>query len=164
MHRNIAIAMAFTTAMAALPLAGCQTVEQETGLNRNTQAGALGGAAFGGIIAGLAGANPAWIAASVIMGGVAGGALGNYLGKDNAEKHVQTNLNALNTLGPGQTASWTDTQAGSSGSTTVNRVFTAANGQPCKAYTETVKTPQRSVTEQATACRQPDGSWKVQTT
>jgi len=164
MHRNFAITAVVVASIAALPLVGCQTVEQETGLNRNTQAGALGGAAFGGIIAGLAGANPAWIAASVIMGGVAGGALGNYLGKDNAEKHVQTNLSALNTLGPGQTASWSDTQAGSSGSTTVDRVFTSPGGQTCKAYTETVKTPQRSVTEQATACRQSDGSWKVQTT
>jgi hypothetical protein len=61
-------------------MAGCQTIEKETGLSRDTQFGALGGAAFGGIVAALANANPAWIAASVIMGGVAGGALGNYLG------------------------------------------------------------------------------------
>jgi len=162
MHRNFTVAAALAVGIAALPLAGCQTVEQETGLNRNTQAGALGGAAFGGIVAALAGANPAWIAASVIMGGVAGGALGNYLGKEDTEKHVETNLNALNTLGAGQTASWSDNQTGNSGSTTVDRVFTAANGQSCKAYTETVRTAQRNVTEQATACRQSDGSWKVQ--
>jgi surface antigen len=162
MHRNFTVAAALAVGLAALPLAGCQTVEQETGLNRNTQAGALGGAAFGGIVAALAGANPAWIAASVIMGGVAGGALGNYLGKEDTEKHVETNLNALNTLGAGQTASWSDNQTGNSGSTTVDRVFTAANGQSCKAYTETVRTAQRNVTEQATACRQSDGSWKVQ--
>jgi surface antigen len=162
MRRNFAIAATLAVGIAALPLVGCETVQQQTGLNRDTQAGALGGAAFGGLIAALANANPAWIAASVIMGGVAGGALGNYLGKDNTEKHVATNLNALNTLGAGQTASWSDNLSGSSGSTTVNRVFTAANGQTCKAYTETVKTPQRTVTEQATACRQADGSWKVQ--
>jgi surface antigen len=163
MLRNSAIAAVVAAGIAALPLAGCETIQKETGFNRDTRTGALGGAAFGGIVAALAGANPAWIAASVIMGGVAGGALGNYLGKDNAEKHVATNLNALNTLGAGQTASWTDNQSGSSGSTTVNRVFTANNGQTCKAYTETVRTPQRTVTEQATACRQSDGSWKVRT-
>lgn len=163
MHRNFAAAVLLTTGIAALPLAGCQTVEQETGLNRDTQTGALGGMAFGGIVAALAGANPAWIAGSIIMGGVAGGALGNYLGKDDAQKHVQNNLNALNTLDAGQTSSWSDNQSGNSGSTTVNRVFTASNGQSCKAYTETVKTAQRTVTEQGTACRQSDGSWKVQT-
>ena len=148
--------------IAALPIAGCESVTRETGLSRDTQAGALGGAAFGGVVAALAGANPAWIAASVIMGGVAGGALGNYLGKENAEKHVNNNTTALNTLGAGQTSSWNDTATGNSGSTTVDRVFTSANGQTCKAYTESIRTPQRSVTEQATACRQSDGTWKVQ--
>lgn len=160
--RTAAAAIAIA-GIVALPLAGCETIEKETGFNRNTQMGAAGGAAFGGIIAALAGANPAWIAASVIMGGVAGGALGNYLGKDDAQKHVSTNLSALNTLGAGQTASWSDAKTGNSGSTKVDRVFTASNGQTCKSYTETVRTTQRTVTEQATACKQSDGSWKVQT-
>jgi len=162
MTARTAVAAVLIAGLAALPLAGCETIEKETGLGKSTQTGALGGAAFGGIIAALAGANPAWIAASVIMGGVAGGALGNYLGKENAEKHVSTNLNALNNLNAGQTASWSDTQTGNSGSTKVDRVFTGANGQTCKAYTETVRTAQRTVTEQATACKQSDGSWKVQ--
>jgi surface antigen len=162
MTARTAVAAVLIAGLAALPLAGCETIEKETGLGKSTQTGALGGAAFGGIVAALAGANPAWIAASVIMGGVAGGALGNYLGKENAEKHVSTNLNALNNLNAGQTASWSDTQTGNSGSTTVNRVFSGGNGQTCKAYTETVRTAQRTVTEQATACKQSDGSWKVQ--
>lgn len=148
--------------LSALPLAGCDTIEKETGFNRDTQMGAAGGAAFGGIIAALAGANPAWIAASVIMGGVAGGALGNYLGKDDAEKHVQTNVKALDSLGAGQTASWKDNKTGNSGSTQVNRVFTASNGQVCKDYTEIVRTSQKTVTEQATACKQTNGTWKIQ--
>jgi surface antigen len=65
-------------------------------------------------------------------------------------------------LNAGQTSSWNDNASGNSGSTTVDRVFTATNGQTCKAYTETVRTAQRTVTEKATACRQSDGSWKVQ--
>jgi surface antigen len=157
------VAALLIAGLAALPLVGCESVTKETGLGRETQMGALGGAAFGGVVAAIAGANPAWIAASVIMGGVAGGALGNYLGKENSEKHVANNTNALNTLGAGQTASWNDNATGNSGSTKIDRVFTASNGQTCKAYTETVKTAQRTVTEQATACRQADGTWKVQT-
>ena len=161
MLAKLPVAVVLIAGMAALPLAGCETIQKETGLNRDTQAGALGGAAFGGIVAALAHANPAWIAASVIMGGVAGGALGNYLGKDDSEKHVATNLNALNNLGAGQSASWSDNQTGNSGSTTVKSVFTASNGQLCKSYTETVKTAQKTVTEDATACKQSDGSWKA---
>jgi len=155
------VAAVLAIGLAGVPLAGCETIEKETGFNRDTQMGAAGGAAFGGIIAALANANPAWIAASVIMGGVAGGALGDYLGKGDSETHVQTNLNAINTLGVGQTATWQDNKSGNSGSTRVDRVYTAANGRSCKAFTETLRTAQKTVTQQGTACKQPDGSWKV---
>jgi surface antigen len=156
------MAVVLMATVAATSLIGCETIERETGFNRNTQLGAAGGAAFGGIVAALAQANPAWIAASVIMGGVAGGALGDYLGKANAERHVQTNLNALNTLAVGQSATWSDNQTGNSGSTKVTQVFTGSNGQTCKAYTETIKTAQRTVTQDATACRQANGQWRAQ--
>jgi surface antigen len=149
---------------SALPLAGCESIEKETGLGKETQTGALAGAAFGGIIAALADANPAWIAASTILGGVAGGAIGNYLGKQDAEKHAESNLHALNTLEKGQTSSWSDTQTGNSGSTTVTNVTTKADGTVCKSFTETVKTSAKTVTQEATACKAPGGDWKVQTT
>jgi surface antigen len=146
----------------SIPLAGCDTIQRETGFNRNTQLGAAGGAAFGGIIAALANANPAWIAASVILGGVTGGVIGDHLGKDDAEKHAQTNLHALSSLGAGQTSRWSDSQTGNSGSTTVNQVTRRADGTLCKTYTETVRTGAKTVSQDGTACQQADGSWKVQ--
>ena len=103
--------------MLAFMLASCEALEEQTGLNKSTQEGAVGGAAFGGIIAALADANPAWIAASVILGGVAGGAIGNALGKDDAEQHARTNLHALDGLSAGQSESWSDARTGNSGST-----------------------------------------------
>lgn len=157
-----AIALVLLASAAAVPLAGCQSVEEQTGLSRSTQTGALGGAAFGGIIAALAGANPAWIAASVILGGVSGGVLGNYLGKQDAERHAATNLHALDTLGEGQTSKWSNPQTGNSGSTTVTRVVVQPGGRVCKSYTETVHTSAKSVTEEATACKVPGGGWEVQ--
>lgn len=154
-------ALVLLVSVAGLQLAGCETIERETGLSKETQTGAAGGAAFGGIIAALAGANPAWIAASVILGGVAGGTIGNYLGKEDAQKHADNNLHALDTLGQGQTSSWTDSKTGNSGSTTVTAVNTKADGTLCKAYTETVKTSAKTVTQEATACKTSSG-WKVQ--
>lgn len=156
-----AAATLLVIALAALPLSACETIERETGLGRETQIGALGGAAAGGIIAALANANPAWIAASTILGGVAGGAIGNYLGRGNAEQHASNNLRALDTLGEGQTASWRDPKTGNSGSTHVTRVTTAADGTVCKSYTETVRASGRTVSENATACRAPGGQWRV---
>lgn len=164
LNRNLRTptALVVILGMTGSMLAGCETIEKETGLSKSTQTGAVGGAAAGGIIAALVGANPAWIAGSIILGGVAGGAIGNYLGKEDAQKHAENNLNALDTLGPGQTSAWQDTKTGNSGSTSVNAVNNQPDGTVCKSYTETVKTSAKTVTEQATACKAPGGTWKVQ--
>lgn len=164
LKRNLrtSTALVVILGMTGSMLAGCETIEKETGLSKSTQTGAAGGAALGGIIAALADANPAWIAASVILGGVAGGTLGNYLGKDDAQTHADNNLRALDTLGPGQTSNWQDAKTGNSGSTSVNAVNKQPDGTVCKSYTEVVKTSAKTVTQQATACKAPGGTWKVQ--
>lgn len=160
-HSKAAVAAALSLGLAAAPLAGCQNVERETGVSTEAQGGALGGAAVGGVVSALAGANPAWIAASTILGGIAGGALGEFMTRDNAERHAQNNVQALDNLGPGQSSSWSDPQSNSSGSTTVNSVYTA-NGRTCKTFTEVVRTPERNVSRDGTACQTADGDWQVQ--
>jgi surface antigen len=161
-HLRTSTALVVLAAMAATPLYGCRQIERDTGISTEAQTGALGGAAAGGLIAALAGANPAWIAASVVLGGVAGGVIGDYLGEDDAEQHAQNNLNALDTLGAGQTASWSNPQTGNSGSTTVTNVFRQGDGTVCKSFNEVVRTPQKTVNQQATACKEPNGVWQVQ--
>lgn len=161
-YARTSVVFALLASVATIQLAGCETIERETGLSKETQTGAAAGAAFGGIIALLADANPAWIAASTILGGVTGGVIGNYLGKQDAEKHAQTNLRALDTLSQGQTSSWQDSQSGNSGSTTVTKVATRTDGTVCKSFTETVRTKAQTVTKEATACKAPDGTWKTQ--
>jgi surface antigen len=156
--KSTALVLAATLVLA--PLAGCETIERETGINIPTQQGAAGGAAFGGIVAAIAGANPAWIAASVVLGGVTGGAIGNYLGKKDAERHARNNASALDGLGQGQTSSWRNNKTGNSGSTTVTRVV-REDGRVCKSYRETVHTKIETVTKEATACRNPGGTWRV---
>jgi len=154
------IAAALCLGLAAAPLLGCETIRKETGIGVPTQQGALGGAAAGGIIAALADANPAWIAASIILGGVTGGAIGKYLGHDDAEKHARNNLDALDKLSEGQTATWGTVASGNSGATTVERVSTRADGTVCKRFKETVRTSAETVTKEATACRTASG-WAV---
>jgi surface antigen len=149
--------------MAASSIAGCASIERETGINLPTQQGAVAGATFGGIVAAIANANPAWIAASVVLGGVAGGAIGNELGKKDAQKHASTNMHALDTLAAGQTQSWSNSKTGNSGSTTVHRVRRQETGAVCKTYTETVRTRKETVTRDGTACKMPGGSWKQAT-
>ena len=160
--RRTSIIVLMAASIALLPVAGCDAIRRETGLSKSTQQGAAGGAAFGGIVAALAGANPAWIAASVILGGVAGGAIGNHLGKQDAERHAQTNLRALDRLSQGQTESWDNKKTGNYGSTTVTRVTTQADGITCKAYRERIHTRDETVTKEGTACRGPGGSWRAE--
>jgi surface antigen len=156
------VALTLLASVALLPLAGCDDIEQQTGMSKSTQTGAVGGAAFGGIIAALANANPAWIAASIILGGVTGGVLGDYLGKHDAEKHARSNLHALDTLGQGQTSSWSNPNTGNSGSTTVTSVMSRPDGGVCKGFTETVHTKSETVTKEATACKTPGHEWEIQ--
>jgi surface antigen len=150
------VSLAGTTA-----LTGCDTIERETGFNRSTQTGAAGGAAFGGIVAALASANPAWIAASVILGGLTGGAIGKYLGEHDARQSAQNHYSALENLREGQTSSWRDPNTGNHGSTTVQSSFTARDGALCKRFTESIHTPKKEVTESGTACRSSSGDWKL---
>ncbi len=161
-HVRRLTAVTLVVALAgASTLSGCQTIERETGLDTQTQTGAAGGAAFGGIIAALAEANPAWIAASVILGGVTGGAIGHYLGEKNSKQYAQNHYQALDNLRAGQTSSWRDPSSGNYGSTTVHRTFTAADGALCKNFTETVHTSAKDMRETATACKASDGEWQV---
>jgi surface antigen len=154
------IAMLLLVSASLLPIAGCETIQRETGWSKSTTTGVVSGASAGGIIALLADANPAWVAASVVLGGVAGGAIGNALGKDDAKKHASTNLHALDTLAEGQTESWHNSKTGHSGSTTVRRVTRKSDGIVCKSYTEVVHAGSDTVTRDGTACRGPGGTWK----
>ena len=158
--KTTAGALALLLTVSALP--GCDSIEKETGLSKDTQIGGVSGAAVGGVIAGLAGASPAWIAGSIILGGITGGVIGNYLGKEDAEKHAKTNLEALDKLGPGKTASWKDDSSGNYGSTTVNSETKNADGSTCKTFTETVHAGGKTTTQSGKACKAPGGSWNVE--
>ncbi len=157
---RLSVAVALTAALF-VPLAGCASIERETGISLHAQRGAAAGGAFGGIVAAIAGANPAWIAASVVLGGVTGGVIGDRLGRQDAERHARTNVSALDRLNEGQTDSWRNDRSGNYGSTTVTRVTHAGNGITCKSYREQVHTSAESITKEATACKGPGGNWKV---
>jgi surface antigen len=162
-HKRAALAVMMLAGASTIPLAGCEMLSSQTGMDKSTTTGVVAGGAAGGIIALLADANPAWVAASVVLGGVTGGVIGNHLGKDDAQRHAQNNLHALDTLAEGQTESWSDSKTGNSGSTTVHTVMRNGDGGVCKTYTETVRTGADTVTRDGTACRDSGGGWAVRT-
>lgn len=146
---------------AATSISGCETIERETGLSRDAQTGAGVGAATGGLIALLADANPGWIIASALLGGVAGGVIGEHINRRDAEMHASNNYDALQNLGAGETSNWSNDETGHSGYTTVTNVYTGPDGRTCKDFTEVVETPERTFSEDGTACRTADGGWET---
>ena len=148
-------------ALAATALAGCESVERETGIGKGAQTGALGGAATGGVIAAIAGASPAWIAGSTILGAVAGGFLGDYLSKKDREQHAESSYQAFETGKTGGQSSWKNPESGNSGTTKIDSVYRTSSGKLCKDFTQTIKAGGKSETMNGTTCQEPDGTWKV---
>ncbi len=142
-------------------IVGCETIEKETGLSKGTQAGAGVGAATGGLIAAAAGGGAAWILAGVLLGAVAGGVVGNQLSKKDKEQYSSSSYDAISKQGKGGTTSWSNPETGNSGSTTINDVFTKADGTQCKRFTQKITAKGKTTTTNGVACQASDGTWKV---
>ena len=142
-------------AAIAVLLSGCNAYGPKA------QIGGLGGAAAGGLIASQVSGSPEAIAAGVILGGLFGGAVGNSL--DNADRQYmqQTSQQSLEYAPSGQTAVWRNPDSGNSGTITPVSTYQTSSGGYCREYQQTVQVGGQSQDGYGTACRQPDGSWKV---
>jgi surface antigen len=62
----------------------------------------------------------------------------------------------------GQSTAWKNPDSGNSGSVTPTRTYQLANGQYCREYNQTILIGGQQHQAYGTACRQPDGSWQIQ--
>jgi surface antigen len=124
--------------------------------------GSLGGGTAGGVIAAVAGANPAVIAASVVGGALLGGFIGHKLDDRDKRMAAQAAQQAFEQNRTGQASSWQNPESGNSGSITPTRTYQIANGQYCRAYTQDIHVGGEKHQTHGTACRQADGSWKIE--
>jgi len=147
--------------LAALLIAGCETVGETVKSNPKTTIGAAGGATVGGLIAAAAGANPAAIAASVIGGLLVGGLVGNLL--DDRDKRLQAEAaaKALETAPTGQSVSWKNPDNDHSGTVTPTKTTQDAKGNYCRDYKATVEIEGKQEKASGRACRQADGNWQI---
>lgn len=136
-------------------LAGCQN-KQEAGTLIGGATGALLGSRFGGGTGKLA---------TVGLGAVAGAFLGNTLGAQMDEndklKMQSTSNNALENSKSGYTTHWRNPDSGNKGTITPNKTYQASNGQYCREYSQSITVGNKTQQGYGTACRQPDGSWKI---
>jgi surface antigen len=142
----------------AVALAGCQTLES----NPKASLGSALGAASGGLIAAAAGGGAAGIVGGVLLGGLLGGAIGDVLDQRDKRMAAETAQRALETQRSGTTSVWRNPDSGHSGTITPTRTYQTASGQYCREYQQTVTIDGKKQQSFGTACRQPDGSWRLQ--
>jgi surface antigen len=159
------IAVIATTAMlSACAQPGGQGITQGGGGLNKQDIGVLGGAIGGGVIGSTMGGGAGKTAAT-IGGALLGGLLGSEIGKslDNADRAAmsQTSQRALETAQPGEALPWKNSQTGNYGTVTPSNYYQNSEGQYCREYTQKIIVGGRTEEGQGTACRQPDGSWRI---
>jgi surface antigen len=147
---------ALMTLIVAL-LVGCAEISQ----NPKTAIGGLGGAAVGGLIGAAAGGGGAGIAAGVIGGGLLGGLVGNLLDDRDRRLAAEAAQRALETAPSGRSVAWRNPDSGHAGTVTPVRTYQAAGGTYCREYQTAVTIEGRQEQGYGTACRQPDGRWRI---
>ena len=152
--------LAITIAAASILLTGCAGTysKQDTG----TAAGALLG---GGLAYGL-GQNSSnkeiWTVLGIGLGAMLGNQIGQQLDERDRLMMGQSFQTALERAPDSSSSSWRNPNTGNSGYTTPTRTVVASNGTPCREFTQTVTIGGKPQQAYGTACRQADGSWKIQ--
>jgi surface antigen len=148
--------------LVTFPALGCQTLADTTRDNPKAVLGSLGGAAAGAGIAAIAGASSGWIVAAGLAGGLLGGAIGHRLDNKDKQLAAEAAARAFESNRTGQAATWKNPDSGNSGKITPTKTYQAASGQYCREYRQDVVVDGELQEAYGTACRQSDGTWKIQ--
>lgn len=154
MKRILAIVL-----ILGLMLTGCVSSmgPKETG---GTLIGAAGGAAIGSQIGSGTGR-----VVAVAIGTLAGALLGQSVGQslDRADQlAMERNAQyALENSRTNTSTTWRNPDSGNYGEITPVETYQTTSGQYCREYTQTVVVGGEKQQAYGTACRQPDGTWKI---
>lgn len=143
-------------------LMGCAQTMQGIENNPKATLGAGLGAAAGGLIGHAAGGGAAGIVGGVLLGGLLGGAVGNALDQRDKRMAMEAAQRSFESSRTGSPTSWRNPDSGNSGSITPTRTYQGSGGQYCREYQQTITVGGERQQSYGTACRQPDGSWKIQ--
>ncbi len=140
-------------------LAGCapQMGPKETG-------GTLLGAGAGALAGSQIGSGRGTLVA-VAIGTLAGALIGQGIGQslDRADQlMMERNAQyALESTRTNTTTTWRNPDSGNYGAITPVETYQTSQGQYCREYTQTVVVAGEKQQAYGTACRQPDGTWKI---
>ncbi len=147
--------------ICVIAVSGCASLQKTIEDNPKAAAGGLGGAVLGGVIGGLAGGGK-YAVIGAAAGALIGGVIGNKLDDRDKRMAREAAQRAFEANRAGQASSWTNPDSGNSGSITPTRTYQLAGGQYCREYTQTVRIGGEDHQAFGTACRQADGTWKIE--
>lgn len=141
-----------------LALGACDT----TGGTKQT-IGTIGGGAAGALLGSQFGHGTGKLA-MVGLGTLAGALVGGSVGKslDSADRMAAQGAEQRAYGAPiGETIAWNNPQSGNRGTITPTRDGYAANGSYCREFQQSITVGGQQQRGYGTACRQPDGTWKI---
>lgn len=137
----------------SLSLVGCQNMsQQDVGTVTGGAIGALVGSRFGG---------GSGRSVAVAVGAVTGALIGGQIGKSMDQADRMKVNQALETNRTGQISGWKNPDTGNYYRVTPKRTYQNTRGQYCREYITKATIAGKEQTMYGTACRQPDGQWKV---
>ncbi|RMF73847.1 MAG: glycine zipper 2TM domain-containing protein [Alphaproteobacteria bacterium] len=148
--------------LAAVLLAGACTA---TGQGEKEAAGTIIGGALGGLLGAELGGHGDSKVIGAALGTFLGAAIGNEIGKslDRADRLAleRAQYEALERTPSGQRSEWVNPDTGHHGWVEPKPAYKNEEGQYCREFTQTIYVGGKEATGYGTACRQPDGSWKI---
>ena len=148
--------------IVAVAASGCASTGETVRNNPKATTGGLLGATAGGLIGYAAGGGAAGIIGGALLGGLLGGAIGNRLDQKDKEMAMRNAQNSFEHARTGETSGWQNPDSGNSGTVTPTRTYQTSSGQYCREYQQEILVDGESHKSYGTACRQPDGSWKIE--
>jgi surface antigen len=128
------------------------------------QFGTSFGAVGGGVVGSMLGKGSGQVVGTLL--GAAGGAyLGHTFGaamdKKDQQYNTDTTVRTLETARAGHTNVWRNPDTGHSGTVVINKTYQGNTGEYCREFTQKVNIGGKTESGYGTACRQPDGAWKI---
>jgi len=123
------------------------------------QAGMVIGGTLGGLLGAQVGGGRGQTAA-IIAGTLAGAAIGGSVGRSMDEVDRMKTARTLETVRTGVSSQWVNPDTGHHYTVVPTSTYDTPSG-PCREYTIEALIGGQTETVYGTACRQPDGSWRV---
>ena len=140
-------------AALALAVAGCAAGPKE-------QVGTVLGGAAGGILGAQVG-HGSGRTVGVIVGTLIGALVGQDIGRTLDDADELRAAHVLEKNKTGQASTWQNPDRGTEVTVVPTRTYQASSGEYCREYQTEVSVGGKVQQAYGTACRQPDGQWKI---